>query len=51
MAPKMGLINEDGSEDFEGTFKAYKGNNQAFQLPSDIRRYDSLLDGTSLALD
>ena len=25
MAPKMDLIDEDGGEDYEGTFKAYKG--------------------------
>jgi hypothetical protein len=53
MAPKMGHIDEDGAEDFDGTFKEYKGNknNDAFRLPSDIRRYDSLLDATNLALD
>lgn len=55
IAPRMGLIDEDGGEDFEGTFKAYKGNisneNKAYQLPSDVRRYDSFLDHTNLALD
>jgi hypothetical protein len=50
MAPKLGHIDEDGGEDYEGTFKAYKGAN-AFKLPTDMRRYDSLLDGTNLALD
>jgi len=25
MAPKMGLINEDHNEEYEGTFKAYGG--------------------------
>lgn len=59
MAPKLGHIDEDGGEDFEGTFKAYKPknnteemyNNDAFKLPTDIRRYDSFLDNTNLALD
>ncbi|CDW82483.1 UNKNOWN [Stylonychia lemnae] len=57
MAPKLGLINEDGGEEFEGTFKAYKGGNNenlsngnAFKMPSDIRRYDSFLDTTNLEL-
>ena len=47
MAPKMGQINEDHTEEYEGTYKA----NNAFKLPSDIRKYDSLLDTASLALD
>jgi hypothetical protein len=53
----MGLINEDNSEDYEGTFKAYNNNN-AYRMSIDsssnnnnARRYDSLLDGTDLALD
>ena len=49
----MGLINEDNQEDYEGTFKAYKENN-AFRISIDndhVKRYDSLLDGTDLALD
>eukprot|EP00347_Sterkiella_histriomuscorum_P020541 403337413 len=60
MAPKLGHIDEDGGEDFEGTFKAYKPKNQesnynskndAFKMPTDIRRYDSFLDNNDLALD
>ena len=27
MAPKMGHIDEDHGEDFDGTFKEYRGNN------------------------
>lgn len=48
MVPKMGQIQEDHTEEF-GTYKA--NNNAAFKLPSDIRKYDSLLDSASLALD
>lgn len=53
MAPKMGLIDEDGGEDYEGTFKINKNNNgsSAFRLPTDNRRFDSLLDTTNLALE
>lgn len=61
MAPKLGLINEDGGEDYEGTFK---GNNNRFQSNNEnkmgqnaykiqqpeIRRYDSFLDSTNLEL-
>ena len=50
MAPKMGLINEDHNEEYEGTFKAY-GGGKGVQLPTQVRRYDSFLDGTDLALD
>jgi hypothetical protein len=60
MAPKLGHIDEDGGEEFEGTFKAYKPknegfssnpNNEGFKLPTDARRFDSFLDNTNLALD
>ena len=54
MAPKMGLIDEDHGEDFDGTFKEYRGNNQnnrGIELPSAVRRYDSFLDNTNLALE
>lgn len=49
MVPKMGQIYEDGSEDYDGTFKMAKGAKIA--LPSDHRRLDSLLDTTNLALE
>ena len=59
MAPKMGQIYEDGSEDFDGTFKVHKmdqqfkgfGGGGGLQLPNDIRKLDSLLDTTNLALE
>lgn len=55
MTPKLGLINEDGGEDFDGTFKEYKGNgnnnNNGIKMPNDYRRYDSLLDSASFVMD
>ena len=56
MAPKLGHIDEDRGEDYEGTFKDIRkqgggGGGFGIQMPSDIRRYDSLLDTTNLALD
>ena len=61
MAPKMGLINETEDDMMDGTFKEYRGagvvkqygigGGDAFKMPNEIRRYDSLLDANSLALD
>jgi len=36
MAPSMGLINEDHGEEFDGTFKEYRGA-QILKLPTNNR--------------
>ena len=38
MAPKMGLINEDGGEDFDATFKVNKAG--GVKMSNDVNRYD-----------